>query len=383
MKAMTSRERLLAAIRRLPVDHVPCSSRFNPLTPVQRRGRSWNFPWSEEAGWAEQIRYQVEVLGLDQVVDVWVVATRPAAGITERVWWEKEVLHKAYTTPAGELHAAIHYNDLWPHGQDIPFYSDFNIGHFVRPWIRTRSDLECFKQLFLLRDPGEVVAEAGAALMPQFELARQYNLATMACVGMGLTGAMQLFGVNELCLITIEDPALVDAYLEFEHTLNLLAIAALGELGVDILRRNGFYETGDFYGPDVLARLLTRRLNAEAEAARRGGMATSYTVNTGLMPILDHLAALKLDSLFGLDIAFKGVDPQVLRDKLAPTKALWTGPSSTYHIWKSPEATRQAVRDVLECFGKVGLILSQCVSTHSIMPWANTLAMIEEWKKLR
>ena len=246
---------------------------------------------------------------------------------TERIWLERGP--QGYATP-GER--GDPYNDRFM-GGILPQRLQHRT--LRQTMDQNQADLECFQQLFSF-----VISERFSPRPGAWRLARQYNLATMACVGLGLTGAMQLFGVNELCLITIEDPALVDAYLEFEHARNLQAIAVLGELGVDILRRNGFYETGDFYGPDVLARLLTRRLNAEAEAARRGGMVSSYTVNTGLMPILDHLAALKLDSLFGLDIAFKGV-------ARAHQGALDPGPSSTYRYLEN-RATRQAVRDVLE-----------------------------------
>jgi len=124
-------------------------------------------------------------------------------------------------------------------------------------------------------------------------------------------------------------------------------------------------------------------VSREAEAARACGMVTSYTVHTGLMPILDHLAGLSVDSLFGVDVAFKDTDPARLRDVLAPTKGFWTGPSSTYHIWSGPEATRSAVREVFETFGRTGLILTPCVSVHSIMPWGSALAMFDEWKRLR
>jgi uroporphyrinogen-III decarboxylase len=380
---MSSRERVLAAIRREPVDHVPCCGSFNPLTPVQRRGRAWNFPWPPEATQEQQVAYQVERLGLDALVRVGAAVTKAAPGVTPRVWLAGDVLHKAHTTPAGELHAAVRYNDLWPHGQDIPLYSDFNIGHFIEPWIADEQDLECLKQLQILREVDEVVADSREVFAHGRALAERYGLATIASVGMGLTGAMHLLGATQLCLLTIEQPELVEAYLAHEHRANLRGIEVLGALGADIIQRNGFYETADFYSPATLRRFLAQRLCAEADAARRAGMVTAYTVHTGVMPILDYLADLTLDSLFGLDIAFKGVDLNQVRETLSPTKALWTGPSSTYHLWNGPEPTRRAVREVFECFGKTGLILSQCVSSHSIMPWESTLAMIDEWKRLR
>ena len=83
----------------------------------------------------------------------------------------------------------------------------------------------------------------------------------------------------------------MDADLEHEHQINLSTIEVLGDLGLDYIHRNGFYETADFYG--------------------------------------------------------------------------------------------RAVRQVLDVLGKTGLILTQCVSAHSIMPWESTLATIDEWRTLR
>ncbi|MEW6756105.1 MAG: hypothetical protein AB1505_34785 [Candidatus Latescibacterota bacterium] len=389
---LQSRERVLAAMRREPVDYVPCCGAFNPLYPAQRRGHTWGFPWPPEAALEEQVACQVEQLGLDALVPVslaptlayWSVGVaRLAPGVKARTWREDGILHKAYATSAGELHAAIRYNDLWPHGENIPFYDDFNIGHFVEPWIRDAGDLECWRSLWTLPEPDEVVAAGRESLQRSQALAGTYGLATIAAAGMGLTGAMQLFGATELCLAAVDQPELVDAYLEWDHRLSLRAMQVLGLASVDIVRRNGFYETADFYSPAMLEHFLGDRLRAEATSARQAGLATTYLAHTGVMPILDHLAALPFDSVTGIDIAHPGTDLARIRDRLAASKALWTGPSSTHHIWKGAQATRQAVREVFECLGRRGFILTQCVSSHSIMPWESTLAMIDEWKKLR
>ncbi|MCC7491903.1 MAG: hypothetical protein IT204_06125 [Fimbriimonadaceae bacterium] len=381
MAPMSSRERVLAAIRRQPVDHLPCVGFFNPLLPAQRQGYTWNFPWRPDATVAQQVAYQAEVLGIDPLVTIGVTATAPQGECPARVWHDGDVLHKSYATPAGELHAAVRSNELWPHGEDIPFFSDFNVGHFVEPWLQSGADLACWRCLQQPRALDEIVATARAQTADLFDLASELGLATMALAGMGLTGAMHLFGASELCLLTIEQPELVDAYLQAEHELNLLQIAALGELGVDIVRRNGFYETADFYSPATLQQFLKARLDAEARAVRQAGMVSAYTVHTGVMPVLDHLAGLELDSLMGIDPAVDGVDFDQVWERLAPTKALWTGPSSTYHIWQGPAATRQATRQMLDRYGPTGLILSQCVSSHSIMPWESTLAMVDEWRR--
>lgn len=379
----TSRERLLAAIRREAVDYVPLTPFFNPLTQQQREGRAWNFPWPEGASLRERLEYEVSELGVDPVVSVGANLCRPAQGVASKVWRDGNTLHKAYTTQAGELHASVRLGGTWPHGNDIPFYSDFNIGHFIEPWVRTEQDLACLKDILRLADNADAVESARQGVAGAKTLAEEYGLATMANVGTGLTGAQQLFGAADLCLAVVDSPALVDAYLEHEHQLTLRTLEVLGDCGVDLARRNGFYETADFYGPERLEQLLGNRLRAEVDCAHAGGMLTAYTVHTGVMPILDYLASLNFDSIMHIDIAFKGVDLPIVKQKLTPAKSLWTGPSSTHHLWRGPEATRQAVREVFEVFGKTGLVLSQCVSSHSIMPWESTVAMVEEWRRLR
>ena len=379
---MTSRERLVAATRREPVDYVPLHGSFNPLSEVQRRGHQWQFPWPEDASADEQIAYQVEELGLDQIISTGLNVCAPVEA-DSRVWLDGDILHKAYITDAGELHAAVRYSDLWPHGMDLPFFSDFNVGHYVEPWLQTEADLQAFMSLRRTADDETIQQRAASAAGDALARAARYDLATMVHVGTGMTGAQHLFGVRELCMMTIEQPELVDAYVEFEHQQNLRALEALGNRGIDLVRRNGFYETADFYGPAMLERFLGERLRAERDAAHAGGMLMTYTIHTGVMPILDYLVSLGLDGLCGIDIAFPGVDFPRMVETLLPVSSLWTGPSSTQHIWKGPEPTRQAVREVFETVGKTGLVLTQCVSSHSIMPWESAGAMIDEWRHLR
>ena len=379
---MTSRERIVAAVRREPVDYVPCCITFNALTPVQRRGYDWQFPWPPDAPGDERLRYQVEELGLDQAVHVSLDVCAPEPFEPE-ISLESGILRKRYDTPAGPLEAAIRYDEKWPDGENIRFFSDFNIGHYVKPWLETEQDLEAFKLVRTLADDATIEARATTAVAAAQEQAGRFDLATIANCGSGMTGAQHLFGATQLCLMTVENPDLVDGYLEYAHGLTMRALAALAGRGVDMVRRNGFYETADFYSPAMLERFLGDRLRAERDAAHAGGMLMTYTAHTGIMPILDYLHGLALDSIFGIAPVFPGVDPARVRDALSDVSSFWTGPSSTYHLWKGPEPTREAVRMTFEVFGRTGLILSPCVSSHAIMAWESTAAMIEEWKRLR
>lgn len=380
---LTSRERVLAALRRQPVDYLPCTPWFNPLSEHQRVGRRWQFPWGPSE--RERCEYCKRILGVDPIVACGVSGAAPAPGVSARVWFEDGLIHKVYTTPAGELHSSVRYDDRWPHGLEIPFFSDFNPAHAVKFWIETEQDLECFAYV---HRPLEAKASLAATRFTIAELKRRIaeplGLATFTGCGYGLTGALQVFGPTQVCLLAAEKPEWLHRYLEIDHAVNLRTIELALELDIDILGRNGFYETCDFYSPRMLEEFLFDKLQAETKLIHEGGKMQTYTVNTGIVPMLDYLRRLNLDCLLSVDIAFNDIDIEVLRDRMEGTKSFWTGPSSSYQLQdKNPEVTRQAVRDCRRVFGQTGFILSPAPSAHSIMPWENVLAMIAEWKELR
>ncbi len=381
---MTSRERIVAAMKCNAVDYVPCALSLNPLSAAQRYGKRWNFPFGPSQ--REKVEYCVEELGTDPIVSVGCGTWEMGEGVSSRVWFDAETqrIHKVFATPAGEMESVVRYDEKWPHGLDIPFFTDFNPAHAEKFWIESEQDLECMKHI-LRPVRSETTLEAiRFAYAEETHVARQYNLATMAAsIGTGLTGALQVFGPTNLCILMVEKPALVDSYLALEHAVNLRRIEIADELGVDIMSRNGFYETADFYSPNMLSRFLETRLRVEAEAIHAAGAVMSYTVNTGVMPMLDYLRRLDTDCLFSIDIAFKDHDFEKIVASQEGTKSFWIGPSSAYHLTSDTEITREAVRRTFEVVGKRGLILSPVPSLHSIMPWECALAMVDEWKKLR
>ena len=80
----------------------------------------------------------------------------------------------------------------------------------------------------------------------------------------------------------------------------------------------------------------------------------------------------------------QGGDARALKQKLGHRVSFWTGPSDTIHMPREdPDEVRRAVRHVFEVFGKTGLLITLCSSSKAVFPWANVLAMIEEWKNLR
>ena len=380
---MNSRERMMAALRCEDVDYVPFSNFFTTLhesyrlsSPLDAR---YSFPWHPTE--REMLDYCVNELGIDQVVQGFSWSYSPASRVSSRVWQEGSTIHKVWSTPAGDLHASVRYDDRWNFDLDIPLFSDQNIGHFEEPWLQTEQDLECLKHILLPLDDRQTLDRIRFRYNKAKRTADRWGLPTFATVGMGLTGAMHLCGATGLCTLAMDNPDLVDAYLELEHQLNLHNLEIALDFGVDIFKRNGFYETADFYGPDMLGHFLSKRLNREVAMVREAGSVSCYTIHTGIMPILDHLRGLDFDCI--MQVEPYGADLKAVRDSQEGTKSLWVGPSDTYHFGRGPDVVRRVLREIVEALGTRGLVICASPSFVSNHPWDEFLALVDEWRLLR
>ena len=383
---MSSRERMLAAIRREEVDYLPLSTHFSESQSAERKLRAWQ---QGNAYGEHAMRHQAEELGIDPVVYLY-VSSGQHPDVTSRVWEEKAsgephpILHKEIMTPAGPLTAAVRRTEDWPHGTDVPLQSDFCVSRFVKPWLQTMEDVERWAYLHMPPGDREI-----AATHEQAERvgtwAKQWGLAISTPIGYGLTATHQLFGVD-MIYVSMDNPEVIDRFLEIEHqtTMRRLEIALDPALGVDIVRRNGFYETTDFWSPQQLRDFLGKRLRAEIGLVHDAGRVCSYTVCTGIMPILDYLAKLPFDAYSSIEPVLGNQDMKVVAQKLGDCKCIWGGMSAPVHIGEgTPEIVREAVREAFATFGRKGFILDAVPSIRQQWPWENVQAFIEEWKRLR
>ena len=367
---------MLAALRRQDVDHVPCCCAFS--ASLAGPEHTWT-------GRADGLARITGDLGLDSFVAVDVPAMwHPEA--TTRTWTEAAdpwpILHKRIETPAGPLTAAVRVTEDWPHGDDIPLNSDWNVSRFVEPWLATEADVERYRYVQLPPD-GATIEQARQRFADRKRTADDYRVITYASCGMGLTAGIQLFGAEQAVMLSMDEPAILERFLAIEHEATVRRAAILAELGVDVICRNGFYETMDFWSPTQVERLLVPLLEREIEVMRRAG-AVTYTVCTGIMPMLDILARLDFDAYHAIEPVLTGQDMAAVAASLCPRHAIWGGVSGPIHIGEgTPEIARKAVRDAFSTFGSTGLVLGAVPSIRAHWPWANALAMFDEWRRLR
>lgn len=381
---MNSTERMRAALRCEPVDRLPCAPWFFG-GHVAALGR--------QLSPAELLEYLTRDLGADGHLDC--MDSDPGSGDfagTGLAWGQSPgvtsefsvsadgaLLHKVFHTPDGDLSATIRTHPTLPRRDDIPLVCDYNAPLFVKPWIETPHDVECFRHVCRPPD-AQAIARFRDSFAVTQALAREFDVPIVAHVGMGLTLLVQLMGGQQAVLASVEQPELIERFLDVEHATNLAMIELYVGAGADVICRNGFYETCDFWNPGQVSRWVLPRVNAEARHAHALGGLMTYTVCTGILPLLDLYADAEFDALQKFETRLRGQSIEAIAARLAGRKGLWGGLSDCVDLGQSaPEATRAAVRDAVRLVGRRGLILAASPSIKPQRPVENVAAMFQAW----
>jgi len=377
---VTSRERILAAFRRDEVDHLPCSIYFNDN--MREHGYDPRTP--------ESIVSFHESLGVDPVLDIPPIRASHHPSVRTRTWSEQpsagdgEVLYKEYATPAGTLRVGVRPPPAWPFGHDIPFPGDdFCASHLVEPLVKQPEDGDAFA--FLLRPPG---SDDRDRILPRVRavtsVAAAHGVAVRVIAGEGLATLMFQMGAEHLVLFAVDHPEAFARLARIESDATVAAIPLYVDIGVDILKRFGGYEQTNFFSPTIWREVVRPALGREIEAAHAAGLPIYYRVVTGMKPLLDDIGSLGLECVEGFEPVLSDCPNEEVQRRLGDKVCLWTGVSSPGHIGShDPETVRAAVRSAVETFGRRGFILGVTNSIRAHWRWENTLAMVEEWKKVR
>ena len=212
--------------------------------------------------------------------------------------------------------------------------------------------------------------------------ADEFGVPTVAHVGMGLTLLIQLMGGQRAAIASIEEPELVERFLDVEHATNLAMIEVYLKAGVDIICRNGFYETCDFWSPRQVKEFVLPRVNAEARFTHSLGGLLTYTVCTGIEPLLDLYVESEIDCIQKFETKLTGQTLAPIARKLGGRKCLWGGLSDCVDLGQAtPDETRDAVRAAFDLVGRRGFILAASPSVKSQRPVENVQAMFEAWRE--
>lgn len=377
---MTSKERLLAAIRSQEVDHVPLSMHY------------WHDPRHARADWQSDrerlVRYQE-----------WEWDT--AAGVASRVTPSKDVrveveyedggsvLHQTWRTPAGTLEERLKVTDDcdWDYVKAgtayVPFFDDFRGPRYIEVAVKDADDIPALDHIFPLDSPDDTDAivrahRSARALADEF----QVPLAVMDHAA-GMDWLIYLFSPAGAVLRVVDTRPEMKRILDIINAAHQRRLELLLELGVDMVDRRGWYETADFWSPAIIDDLSRPALEVEMDATRRAGAAHVYEMDTGIAPLIPMLASLPFDCLLGVEPAYGGNDLKQIRERL-PGTALWTGISGPEHLGRgTPESVERAVEKAFAECGRTGFILGSAVGIRHDWPEENIAACERAWRRLR
>lgn len=393
MSAMTSRERMLAALRREKPDHVPFS-------PYLSMGPFWKEPllWYNQLERAERMLE----LDLDPIIEIWMPDATPHADVEVHTRREESgddiLLTREYRTPAGVLRQVVRETPDWTetrHGPLVPttlgvelrgeygvhLCDDWNVSRRLEPWVKGPEDLD--KLRYLIRLPeGHLLDRWWADTRRAMEFARKHEVLTVyrrTIVG----DAYQWFcDIPWFMTQLYDDPGFVEDFFGIFREWSLAHVDLAMEADVDVMQYRGWYETPPFWSPDALARHILPHLQEECRRVHQGGKLHTYLLPEGQGAFAGVLGEVDTDVLQGVDPRMlHGGDLASLFARFGATKAFWGGVNAEVTLEsRDRSAIDAAVRQAIEALGgNGGLVLSAFLFPG--VPQDSVMMMIEAWRQ--
>lgn len=392
MGQLTSRERMLRAISRREVDHIPCC--FMSFTALRKRKNEDLF----ELARAER------AMGLDSMLfipaaprperpehpDLRGLPVRFSSEVKSRQWTiqnqGEERLHREFVTPAGTLTAEVRLSEDWPHGSRLPFVDDYQVPRTVKPLITQAADLDALR--FLLTAPDESTREAYSKEVRRAKsFVDEEGVLLVGGWGVGTDMADWLCGMESFMMTMIEDPPFAADLMGMIHDWNRSRMEVVLSGGVDLFIRRAWYEGCDFITKDFWHRVLQPQIRAEADLAHEHGARFGYICSSGTLPLMDLIIEAGIDVLIGVDpVQGTYTDMPSMKEKARGKMALWGGVSGAVTVEMGTEAQiRQAVAEAVKSMGPDGFILSPVdnITLDEPKTWENLDYFIDAWKQER
>ena len=386
---MNSKERIISAIRREPVDHVPLYLRLWDMGSGED-----NVPFD----WREQISRVENLLRLD-VDDT--LLLQPPCGYTEEYIADQSqgvssvdiklnepaingrypLLKKTYHTPEGDLSQTVKISEDWPHGQDIMLFSDFNIPRQVEPLIKTLEDVKRLR--YLLASPTE-------QQLAEFHSRSQTLHQAAGRLGVALDGgwsalgdsAVWLCGMENVLFWQMDQPELLEALMDVLLEWELQRVNLLLEEGIDVLVHMAWYEGTDFWTPKNYRRIIRPRLQQLIDKAHDGNVPFRYIITKGWKALRNDLLEMGVDCVMGVDPVQDAVDLAEVKRQIGGQISLMGGMNAAVTLSMGSEVEiRRAVDRAFEILSPGnGFILFPVDNVFCDLPWEKVEIVIDQWK---
>ena len=390
MSQLSSRERMLAAIRYQQPDYVPLIFNVFGFQPPP------HLAWSDQV---EQAQCWLS-LGVDATLGVSLpLIFHPDVEVRE---WEESVpderwplMVKEYHTPAGVARQEVYRTEDWissdwpghrAEPSSVGLFDDYNVSRSRKFLIETEQDLEMLQYLLypMPDEARERFSEEAAAVAGQ---AAQLGVLLEAQGSSGVDAVTWLCGANNMIFLALDQPDMFNALLDIVHAWDKRNVDVLLDTPVDLVTRRGWYEGTAFWSPTLFRRFFQPRFKALTDSVHQAGKLMGYKNSTGFMPLLDAFVEVGYDAHFYIDpvMGGVGVDLRKVKSAFENKIAVIGGVNSPVTLERgSRNEIRQEVFDAVKTLGPGGgLVLTpvDCISANT--PWENIKILIEAWKEVR
>lgn len=391
-KDLSSRDRMLLAIDCKEPDYVPmCFMIFSALK--EKCSDQYEFIERElQLGLDAVVELPIErPETADEHVDLHGLPIRYGNEVLIREWKQdvdpEPLLFKEYVTPSGVLRTVVKKVRDWKHGDHIPLFDDYLIPRSKEFLVKGKLDLPSLKHVLTfpserdIRDFREKSRQAK-------DFARKKGLMVTAGWGVGMDAACWLCGLENLMLACVLEPDFVAELVEIISKWNQARMEVMLDVGVDLFIRRGWYETAEFFPPDIYKNFILPSLKREVELSHQAGTKFGYIMTTGTMPLLDILLESDIDVLIGVDpVQGKGTDLAEIKRRIGGKICIWGGINGFLTVEMGTEDDiRKAVEEAIDILAPGGgFILSPVdnIRDNSERTWKNIEYLIEVWKELR
>jgi uroporphyrinogen-III decarboxylase len=408
---MTSKERMLAAIRHEKPDHVPlyCWT-FGYTSPERLR---WQREGQEVAHWFSGRLEHLHTLpepwsvaddlhrvdawlseGIDDVLDIsipwatsdkahWADSTLPPSAATDGY----QVLVREYETPDGPLKHAVKWLEEDPQSgwvvqpKHVPLIEDYNVARATQHLISQPEDVH--KIAWLYQAPGareiDWVRDRMGRLLP---FAQDRGVLLQAWSAFGADATVWFAGAEGAVMLCMEHPEVFEQLLDIIQAVDMarteLALAA----GVDMVVQRGWYSSTDFWSPRLFREHFQPRIAELASLAHSHGKLFGYVMTTGVTTLGEELARAGVDLLYYVDPVQDHVNLVDAAARFKGSMAVAGGVNASVTLARgSAEETRAAVSHALDAFGREGgFILSPVDALFPDTPSSNVDAMVQCWR---
>ncbi len=386
---MNSCQRILSAIHRQPVDHVPLYLR---LWSMHDGPDNIPFFWQDQIVRAENLLK----LGVDDTL-----LLQPPMGYTEEYHadeargvistitplppeaeGDKPRLNKVYETPDGPLSITVKISKDWIHGNDIMLFNDYNLPRQTESIIKGIDDVRRLRHL---------LAEPTHDQLAEFRLRASMLRQHASRLGVAIDGgwsalgdsAVWLCGINNIHHWQMRQPELLDALFDVLLEWEMMRTDLVLQEGIDDMVHMAWYEGTTFWTPKNFRRFIKPRLAELINHCHQAGVPFRYIITKDWIPIQDDLLEVGVDCITGIDPVQDKINLKDVKTQIGDRVCLMGGMNAAVTLTQWDELRiRNAVDQAIEIMSPgSGFILFPVDNIFCELPWERVELLIDQYKK--